>query len=204
MKKILDEISPLWGICPFVSIKDNLIDCRAKSRLPDYARSVIIMAFPYLLEDEVYEDSNISKYAVPPDYHPVLEARLFSAVEKLTKLYPDEEFVFFADNSPIPEVRAATIAGIGVTGSNSLLITEQFGSFVFLGEIVTTLPLAQSEGKIKECLKCGLCTEACPCDAIENGRVIREKCLSHITQKKGELSPEEIKLIKDSGCASIA
>lgn len=201
MKNILDEISPLWGICPFVKIKDYLIDCRAKSRLPVNARSVIIMAFPYLLDDSYYEDSNISKYAVPPDYHPVLQARLNSAVEKLEKLYPEEEFVCFADNSPIPEVRAATLAGIGVTGTNSLLITEKYGSFVFLGEIVTTMPLAQSAGEIKECLKCGKCSRACPCSAIENGRVIKEKCLSYITQKKGDLTPEEIKLIKDSGCA---
>ena len=58
MKKILDETAPLWGICPFSEIKDSLIDCRAKSRLPLNSRSVIMFAFPYLLEDEYYKNSN--------------------------------------------------------------------------------------------------------------------------------------------------
>lgn len=200
MKEILDKASPLWGICRFSAIKDNLIDCCAKQRLPLNSRSVIVMAFPYLLDESYYENSNVSKYAVVSDYHPILRTRLESAVSELRKKYPDEEFEFFVDNSPIPEVRAASIAGIGVIGSNSLLITEKYGSFVFLGEIVTTMPLAGGS-EIKECLKCGRCTRACPCGAIENGRVIREKCLSHITQKKGDLTEDEIKLIKDNGCA---
>ncbi|MBR5113102.1 MAG: DUF1730 domain-containing protein [Clostridia bacterium] len=200
MKNILDEASPLWGICPFGAVKDNLIDCRAKQRLPVNSRSVIIMAFPYLLDEKYYENSNISKYSVPADYHPIVTARLETAAAKLREKYAEYEFQVFADNSPIPEVRAASIAGIGVIGSNSLLITEKYGSFVFLGEIVTDMPIAHEGGEIKECLKCGRCTAACPGGAIVNGKIDREKCLSHITQKKGTLSEEEIEMIKKSGC----
>ena len=200
MKKILDETAPLWGICPFSEIKDSLIDCRAKSRLPLNARSVIMMAFPYLLEDDYYKDSNISKYSVPADYHPIVYERLGAAVDGLREKYPDEEFEFFADNSPIPEVRAACIAGIGSVGSNSLLITEKYGSFVFLGEIVTTLVLAGTGGELTGCIHCGRCTRACPGGAIRDGRIDKEKCLSYITQKKGELTEEEKKMIRESGC----
>lgn len=200
MKNILDSASPLWGICPFGAVKDNLIDCRAKQRLPLNARSVIIMAFPYLLDEKYYENSNISKYSVPADYHPIITARIEKAAAELKEKYAEYEFAVFADNSPIPEVRAASIAGIGVIGANSLLITEKYGSFVFLGEIVTDMPLASEGSEIKECLKCGRCTAACPGKAIVNGKIDREKCLSHITQKKGELSEKEIEMIKESGC----
>ncbi|MBQ6543212.1 MAG: DUF1730 domain-containing protein [Clostridia bacterium] len=200
MKEILDRASPLWGICPFVKIKDNLIECRAKSRLPVNSRSVIITAFPYLLDEKYYKDSNISKYSVPADYHPIITARLDKAAGELREKYPGYEFEVFADNSPIPEVRAASIAGIGVIGSNSLLITERYGSFVFLGEIVTDMPLAAGNGEIKECIKCGRCTAACPGSAIINGKIDREKCLSHITQKKGFLTEEEKYMIRSSGC----
>lgn len=165
------------------------------------ARSVIIMAFPYLLPEQYYDNSNVSKYAVPADYHDILYSKLEKASAGLKEKYPDYDFVFFADNSPIPEVRAACIAGIGVRGSNSLLITEKYGSFVFLGEIVTNMPLASSGNGITICLECGACTRACPCGAIQNGRINRELCLSDITQRKGELSEEQAELIRNSGCA---
>ena len=156
-----------------------------------------MMAFPYLLEDDYYRDSNISKYSVPADYHPIVYDRLGAAVEKLREKFPGEEFEFFADNSPVPEVRAACIAGIGTLGSNSLLITERFGSFVFLGEIVTTLVLAGTGGELTGCIHCGRCTAACPGGAIRDGRIDKEKCLSYITQKKGELTEEEKKMIRE-------
>jgi epoxyqueuosine reductase QueG len=200
MTEILNDISPLWGVCPFREIQDNLIKCRALSRLPAHPRSVIIMAFPYLLPEEYYENSNVSKYAVPADYHDILYARLERAAEKLREKYPEEEFVFFADNSPIPEVRAACVAGIGILGKNSLLITEKYGSFVFLGEIVTSMPLASSGGEIRGCLECGECTRACPCGAIVNGKINKELCLSDITQRKGQLTAGQRELIKKSGC----
>ncbi len=200
MKSIFNDTAPVWGICPFSAIKDSLIDCRAKSRLPQNSRSVIMFAFPYLLEDEYYKNSNISKYSVPADYHPIVYARLERAVKNLKEKYPDEEFVFFADSSPIPEVRAACISGIGTIGTNSLLITEKYGSFVFLGEIVTTMVLAGSDGELTGCLKCGKCTQACPGSAIHDGKIDREKCLSYITQKKGDLTEEEKKMIRQSGC----
>lgn len=196
----MDGISPLWGICPFNKISSNLIECRAKSRLPENAKSVIVACFPYLLDKSEYKNLNISKYAVVTDYHKVALSRLEKAVQLLKEMFPENEFSAFADNSPIPEVRAACLAGLGVRGMNSLLITEKYGSFVFIGEIVTDIELDFEETSEKTCIKCGRCIKACPSSAIKETGFERNICLSEITQKKGKLSEEEISLMTDCGC----
>lgn len=196
----MDKISPLWGSCSFDKIKEGLIDCRAKSRIPQNAESVIVACFPYLLGEDDYKGINISKYAVVTDYHDVALNRLNSAVEKLKELYPDEEFAAFADNSPIPEVRAACIAGLGVRGLNSLLITKKYGSYVFIGEIVTTLQLDAENHAVNSCIKCKKCIEACPSGAINENGFNKSVCLSEITQKKGELTEKEKELMILCGC----
>lgn len=196
----MDEIAPLWGICSFDKIESRLIECRAKSRLPEDAKSVIVACFPYLLGKSEYQNLNISKYAVVTDYHEVALNRLNAAAEKLKALFPAHEFASFADNSPIPEVHAACLAGLGVRGLNSLLITKKYGSFVFIGEIVTTLALNSVDAAEKPCISCGKCVKACPASAISENAVVGSKCLSAITQKKGILSPEEERLMKECGC----
>lgn len=200
IEKILSGISPLWGICGYDEIRDNLIECRAKSRLPQNARSVIVVCFPYLLPEESYKNSNLSKYAVVTDYHSVALGRLNKACETLRDIFPDEEFCAFSDNSPIPEVRAACLAGLGVRGMNSLLITEKYGSYVFIGEIVTTLGFETKNAELRDCAGCGRCLEACPAKALGKNGVDSEKCLSAITQKKGSLSEAEEKLMLECGC----
>ena len=196
----MDGVSPLWGICPFEEIKDKLIECRAKSRLPEESKTVIVACFPYLLDESAYADRNISKYAVVTDYHEVAVARLEKAAKKLRELYPEKEFAVFADNSPIPEVRTAVAAGLGVSGINTLLITKKYGSYVFIGEIVTNLEIVSDKIEYKSCIGCEKCIEACPAKAIGKNEFNRDICLSAVTQKKGELSEEEEKLMKDCGC----
>ncbi len=200
IRNIMNGISPLWGICEFDEINNHLIECRAKNRLPENAKSVIVACFPYLLDKENYKNSNISKYAVVTDYHSVALSRLNSACEKLRKMFPDEKFEAFADNSPIPEVKAACLAGLGMRGMNSLLITEDFGSYVFIGEIVTSLELDAAKSSIKTCIKCGKCLEVCPAKALDGKGVDTKKCLSAVTQKKGSLTDEEKKLMLECGC----
>lgn len=187
-------------MCSFDKIKDGLIDCRAKSRLPRNPQTVIVACFPYLLDESLYKNRNVSRYAVVTDYHEVATAKLKKAAEELEKLFPDDEFAFFADNSPIPEVRAACYAGLGARGDNSLLITEKYGSYVFIGAIVTTVKSEFSEHEIKSCLKCGKCRKACPSGAISVTGFERTLCLSEITQKKGVLTPKEEQLMKECGC----
>lgn len=190
----------MWGICSYDKIKSRLIECRAKNRLPENPKSVIVACFPYLLDEESYRNRNISKYAVVEDYHNVALNRLETAISKLRELYPKNNFAAFADNSPIPEVKAACLAGLGVRGMNSLLITEKYGSYVFIGEIVTDLQLEAADKDEKSCIKCGRCLIKCPSGALCEKGFQKELCLSEITQKKSELSEKEKQLMLECGC----
>ena len=197
----MNKAAPSWGVCDFELLRSRLIDCRAKARLPVNARMVITAVFPYLLSEEHYENSNISKYAVVSDYHTVIHGRMNKAVEELQKCFPDESFVTFTDNSPIPEVSAALLSGLGVMGENSLFIHERYGTYVFIGEIVTSLDIPVTGSEVKMCIHCKRCREACPTHAIGDRGPDPAKCLSAINQKKGELTEEEKALIKKTGCA---
>lgn len=200
MDSILSSVSPVYGFCPFESIKDGLIECRAKQRLPEKAKTVIVFLFPYYLGDGCYNGSDLSKYAVVPDYHDVLIPILSDACKRLKDKYPDEDFVTFTDNSPVPEVRSAVYAGLGVKGRNGLFISREYGSWVFIGEIVTTMEIKCEPSEEIFCSGCGKCIEACPTGSITENGINRQTCLSDITQRKGELSEAEKALIKNTGC----
>ena len=132
---IISEISPVYGFCDFEPFRDKLINCRAKGRLPEKAKSIIVMLFPYYLGKDEYKDINISRYAVVTDYHLAINRAVENGLHELREAYPDEQFVFFTDNSPIPEVQAAMDAGLGVKGKNRLLINKEYGSWFFISEI---------------------------------------------------------------------
>lgn len=146
------------------------------------------MLFPYYLGEDEYRDINISRYAVVKDYHLAINSAVESGLKKLCEAYPDEEFIFFTDNSPIPEVKAALNAGLGVMGKNRLLINKEYGSWFFISEIVTTMQLPAAETTETECLNCGKCIAACPGHALSENGFRKELCLSDITQRKGELT----------------
>ncbi len=175
-----------WGICDFSLVKENLINCRAISKIPKNAKSILLCIFPYKVQSQPPE--NISRYAAVPDYHKICGEYLQKAANLLKKEYPQNEFVAFIDNSPIPEVFAAASAGLGEKGKNGLLINSRYGSFVFIGEIVTDLPL-KFENKLTLCSDCGQCKNVCPVG------LCKENCLSKISQKKGELTASEQRLL---------
>lgn len=187
-----------FGICPFEAVKNSLIECRAKERLPENSKSIICMLFPYYLD---IKEKNISRYAIVRDYHLVVGEILKSISKSLKEKYVDYNFECFCDNSPIPEKRAAALAGLGVIGDNKLLINTKYGSWVFIGEIVTDMPIKYSSCKIEHCIHCGKCKENCPTGVLKLDKFDRNLCLSSITQKKKDLSKEEQKLIRSSGCA---
>lgn len=200
IKKLLYyDILPM-GVCSFSKLQNNLISCRALERIPENAKSVIVVLFPYYLGDEYYKNLNVSKYAVSEDYHVICGKYLNEIAISLKESYPDNDFQCFCDNSPVNEVMAGCLSGVGVRGENSLLINEKYGSFCFVGEIVTDLEIPCEDREIKSCKKCGLCKKKCINQAITTDGVEKEKCLSEITQKKGELTESEAELIKKSGC----
>ena len=129
---------PIFGCCPFEPLRPQILECRAKERLPADAKSIFVALFPYAMEEAAYQGGNLSRYAAVGDYHEIVPQYLKRAVSALEQAFPEEAFVPFTDNSPIPEVRAAALAGLGRIGQNGLLIHERYGSWVFIGEIVTT------------------------------------------------------------------
>jgi epoxyqueuosine reductase len=124
---------------------------------------------------------------------------LQQAAEALSTALPDYTFISFIDNSPIPEVRAAALSGLGCIGDHGLLINPFYGSWVFIGTIVTDLPLEPSAQTIKECSHCGICTSACPGGCV--GGTSRDTCVSRVSQCKGELTMEQAELLRKSGMA---
>jgi len=182
MHSLLDTLLPLWGICEYEG------------------NSVIAAAFPYLLPEECYAGRNVSRYAVPRDYHGICGARLEKACALLREAFPGEEFRWHCDSSALPEVELAIKAGLGVRGKHNLLITEEYGSWVFLGEIVSSAKLTGNcQLSTVNCTQCSACVRACPTGALGEWGFNKAKCLSFITQRKGVLSPEEEALLREAG-----
>lgn len=155
---------------------------------------VVPFYFPYY----VGEYSNLACFAASPDYH-ALAAKTFEECAKYASS-ANGYFRGFADVSPFDEVRLAAMCSLGIIGDHGMLITKEHSSFVVLGEIVCDLPeieetLEKADGAIGECEHCGACRRACPTDALDD----RSRCISSITQKKGELSESEKDVIRETG-----
>lgn len=186
-----------WGICAFEEVLP-LLNVRSKNRIPQQARSVIVMLFGYFIGD--YTERNISRYAIVDDYHVVIRKKLDNLAKKLGNLYNQHEFLPFVDSSPVAEVRAAQLAGLGEIGLNGQLLNRVYGCYCFIGEIVTTLELPKAEEfSTGICIKCGKCLAACPTGALSIEGFQKERCRSHITQKKGNLTDWEKEQIRQGG-----
>ncbi|MEG0614450.1 MAG: DUF1730 domain-containing protein [Oscillospiraceae bacterium] len=194
-KIFFDHKITLFGVASFLECK--AIDCRNSSKIPHQAKSVICCAFPYLVKTS--QPRNLCYYACVKDYHLVVGGILAEICQNLAKTFP-HKFVPFVDNSPIDEVPAAVLAGIGVRGDNSLLITKEFGSYVFLGEIVTDMEIMPSIPSDGGCLHCSACKKACPTSCLDK-KFVKADCLSDISQKKGILSAAEEDLLRKNGLA---
>ncbi len=153
--------------------------------MPDNIKSAVVWLIPYYTGK--HENRNVSLYAVSRDYHVYardLKERLCS---KAKEMFPEEEFYVFCDSSPVNEVALAITAGLGVLGKNRLLINEKYGSFVFIGCMLTTLaPDSPVNMPKKSCPKCGSCLKACSFLAGN-----REYCMSELNQRK-HLTDEEL------------
>lgn len=186
-----------WGICSFADVLP-LLEVRAKSRLPASSQSLIVLLSGYYTGD--YPDRNISRYAVVDDYHTVLHEKLEKLSEELQIQYKQNKFIPFVDSSPVAEVRAAYLAGLGGIGLNGQLLNPVYGSYCFIAELVTDLQLPPFSPYAQGiCTGCGRCVAACPTGALSHGRFEKDKCRSHITQKKGALSEWEREEIRAGG-----
>ena len=159
--------------------------------------TAILFSIPYLMtEDAIDPERNVSLYAVPRDYHGYCRHLSDTLLPELMASFPTHTFAFFSDHSPIDEVNAAARAGLGVIGQNGLLLTPEYGSFVFIGEIVTDATFdtvtQRSVPFFSEapptCDSCGACISACPGGCLPGSKT---NCLSAVSQKKRELTDKE-------------
>lgn len=169
-------------------------------------KTIISIAFPYL-HDVEYVDNGFSVYTRGTDYHRVVKSYLGKIAEYIESL--GGEAMTFVDSNFLPERHIAYLARVGFVGKNNLIITKKYGSFVFLGEIITNLEIETDERdyrelkEFKECGECTNCYNNCPSKAINAYRKNSNICVSYFTQKK-ELKDKEIKLLggRVFGCDS--
>ena len=164
------------------------------------AKTILVGAFPYYAGDT---PGNLSLYCRGEDYHLVLGRRLQTVVDGLAQQHPDHHFIPGADNNPVPELAAAELAGVGWRGRHGLRIVPPYGSYVFLGTILTDLDVSQtgpSPGTLCG-THCRACQKACPTGALTDTGCDLSKCLSELTQKKGDLPPEAAAQITHSPTA---
>ena len=181
------------GVCDF-SAAGPLLDVRAASRLPAAPASVITCALPYFCGE--YPGRNVARYAICDDYHNTGGNILREISAQLGTHFPGYAFVPFIDISPIREVKAACLSGLGVVGLHGQLITPKWGPWVFIGCVVTDLYITPGSPTGGSCLQCEACLVACPTGALTRKGLRRELCRSEITQKKGALSPWEAEQVR--------
>lgn len=151
---------------------------------PD-AKSIVVVAMNYYTDVQHSNDPDvgkISRYAWGDDYHDVVKERLELLLDYIRELEPTANGKVYVDTGPIMEKVWAQRAGIGWIGKHTNLITQDIGSWVFLGEIVLNLELGYDAPATDHCGSCTLCIEACPTDAIVEPYVLdSNKCISYLT-----------------------
>ena len=128
------------------------------------------------------EKAFISRYALGRDYHKVMRQKLQKLCDEIAQLSPEFEYRVFTDSAPVLEVALAEKAGVGWRGKHTLLINKNRGSWFFLGEIYTNLPLPIDEKARNHCGTCSACIDICPTKAIVAPyEVDARRCISYLT-----------------------
>ncbi len=152
-------------------------------------KTIITIAFPYLY-DEDYVDNGFSVYTRGMDYHYVVSNFLKKISEYIESL--GGRAISLVDSNSLPERYIAYLGNIGFIGKNNMLITKKYGSYVFLGEIITDLEIQCEEERTleelrthKECGACEICYKNCPTKVLNRSKMKNtNSCMSYITQKK--------------------
>jgi epoxyqueuosine reductase len=178
-------------------------DARADVRhvLPG-ARSIIVTGTvynvdrPYSVENQDRDVALIARYAWGDDYHDVIKTRLDALLGWMRDTSPQVfEAKAYVDTGPVQERVYAQYAGLGWIGKNTCLINPELGSWLFLSEIICTLPLEADQPAFDACGTCTLCLEACPTNAIRAPHVLdATRCLSYFTIELRHAIPEEHRL----------
>lgn len=150
------------------------------------ARSIIVVALNYYTQGEHYSaqtTGKVSRYAWGDDYHDVLGDKLRNLLAWIKEQRPEAEGKVCVDIQPVMDKAWAVRAGLGWLGKHTNVITPEFGSWVFIGELLLNLELDYYSDRIEDhCGTCTLCIDACPTQAITEPYVVDStKCISYGT-----------------------
>ncbi len=163
-------------------------------------QTVISVRLPYLPRgaepEQVLADpalGYVSRYALGRDYHKVIRNRLQKLADRLQAEIGDFGYRVFSDSAPVMEVEFARKSGLGWRGKHTLLLTRE-GSWHFLGEIYTDLPLPADAEVSDHCGACTRCIDVCPTRAIVAPyQVDARRCISYLTIELDGAMPEELR-----------
>ncbi|MDJ0734595.1 MAG: tRNA epoxyqueuosine(34) reductase QueG [Nostocaceae cyanobacterium] len=160
-------------------------------------RSLICVALNYYTphqRPQGKEYGKISRYAWGRDYHKVMDKKLKALANWLQGLGEGIQGRYYADTGPVQDKVWAQKAGIGWIAKNGNVITREYGSWVFLGEVLTNLELSADKPHTEHCGTCTRCIEACPTDAITQPFVVdANRCIAyHTIENRDEKLPENI------------
>jgi len=150
------------------------------------ARSIVVVALNYYTPDQHQENSNtgkVSRYAWGDDYHDVVKSKLESLLAWIREQEPNTAGKICVDIQPTLDKAWAVRAGLGWLGKHTNVITPEYGSWVFIGELLLNLELEPDLAQLEDhCGTCTLCIDACPTQAITEPYVVdSNKCISYAT-----------------------
>jgi epoxyqueuosine reductase len=125
------------------------------------------------------------------DYHHILRDRLKKLEEFIVSKVPDARIKSMVDTGELSDRAVAERAGIGWSGKNCAIITPEFGSYVYLGEVITSIPFEPDQSIEDQCGTCTKCLEACPTGAlVQGGQINAQRCIGFLTQTKNFVPDE--------------
>ena len=192
LEKIINQRESL-GYITGMEEKDIQKRINPRATMED-CNSIIVCLFPYYSGGN--EEGNLSKYTRGIDYHVVVKEKLQSICGYLRGEIQNFKFESFVDSGPLVERYIAQRAGLGFWGINGNLINEKYGSYFFIGYIMTNYSFDIDLPNERSCLKCMKCVENCPGKVLFGDFNLNPAlCKSYLTQKKGELHPDEVNII---------
>jgi len=136
----------------------------------------------------------ISRYALGRDYHKLMRKRLVKLAKKIEQEVGGMGYRVFCDSAPVMEKALAEKSGLGWVGKHSNILSREHGSYFFLGEIYTDLPLPVTEATSEHCGSCTACIDICPTQAIvEPYKVDARRCISYLTIELRDAIPVEFR-----------
>ena len=173
---------------------------KERSNILEYfpeSKTVISFGYNYYSgkgSSEISEEYKFSNYAWGDDYHIIIKKYLFSIVEYMQTILGDFKYRVCVDTSPIMEKKWAMRSGIGWIGKHTNLITRDYGSWLFLGEIIIDKKIESDQFYNEDlCGTCTACIDECPTDAIVEPYVLdSNKCISYLTiEHRGEIPADK-------------